>query len=207
MSDAVEQAAKFCAEVQVLDGAPAERAEAERKAMAQQRDEACAERKQYKRAANEARRQRNQAREALAKVREAAGRHPECGKHPKGDPITVLALLDRLEDAEAAEDEHDQCPAQCPVCGDWATRTPCDHCKGSACCPGTALGGYEECEWCAGMGWLHEGCLDTGPSWQERAEAAEAELSNYRVNQGYFLTRESAMGKSHRFIGKEELEQ
>ena len=27
------------------------------------------------------------------------------------------------------------------------------------------------------MGWLHEGCRDTGPSWQERAEAAEAELS------------------------------
>ena len=93
------------------------------------------------------------------------------------DPATVLALLDRLEDAEAAEDEHDQCPAQCPVCGDWATRTPCDHCKGSGCGPGTALGGYEECEWCAGMGWLHEGCRDTGPSWQERAEAAEAELS------------------------------
>lgn len=86
-------------------------------------------------------------------------------------------LLDRLEAAEAAADEHDQCPAQCPVCGDWATRTPCDHCKGSGCGPGTALGGYEECEWCAGMGWLHEGCRDTGPSWQERAEAAEAELS------------------------------
>lgn len=93
------------------------------------------------------------------------------------DPATVLALLDRLEAAEAAEDEHDQCPAQCPVCGDWATRTPCDHCKGSGCGPGTALGGYEECEWCSGMGWLHEGCRDTGPSWQERAEAAEAELS------------------------------
>lgn len=48
-------------------------------------------------------------------------------------------LLDRLEAAEAAADEHDQCPAQCPVCGDWATRTPCDHCKGSGCGPGTAV--------------------------------------------------------------------
>lgn len=89
----------------------------------------------------------------------------------------LRGMADRLEAAEAAADEHDQCPAQCPVCGDWATRTPCDHCKGSGCGPGTALGGYEECEWCAGMGWLHEGCRDTGPSWQERAEAAEAELS------------------------------
>ena len=84
----------------------------------------------------------------------------------------LRGLADRLE---AAEDEHDQCPAQCPVCGDWATRTPCDHCKGSGCGPGTALGGYEECEWCAGMGWLHEGCRDTGPSWQERAETERDE--------------------------------
>lgn len=54
--------------LRVLDGASAERAEAERKAMAQQRDDACRERKQYKRDANTARRERNEAREALERA-------------------------------------------------------------------------------------------------------------------------------------------
>lgn len=98
---------KELAALRVLDGASAGRADDERKAMAQQRDEACRERKQYKRAANEARRQRNQAREALAKVREAAGRHPECGKHPKGDPIKcgwMFAVQDIRTALEACDE-------------------------------------------------------------------------------------------------------
>ena len=102
-----DEARKELAALRVLDGASVERAEAERKAMAQQRDDACRERKQYKRAANEARRQRNQAREALAKVREAAGRHPECGKHPKGDPIKcgwMFAVQDIRTALEACDE-------------------------------------------------------------------------------------------------------
>lgn len=102
-----DEARKELAALRVLDGASAERADDERKAMAQQRDDACAERKQYKRAANEARRQRNQAREALAKVSEAAGRHPECGKYPKGDPIKCgwkLAVQDIRAALEACDE-------------------------------------------------------------------------------------------------------
>lgn len=102
-----DEARKELVALRVLDGASAERAEAERKAMAQQRDDACRERKQYKRAANEARRQRNQAREALAKVREAAGRHPECGKHPKGDPIKCGWKL-AVQDIQAALEACDE---------------------------------------------------------------------------------------------------
>lgn len=63
-----DEARKELAALRVLDGASAERAEAERKAMAQQRDDACRERKQYKREANAARRERNKVRKELARA-------------------------------------------------------------------------------------------------------------------------------------------
>lgn len=63
-----DEARKELAALQVLDGASAERAEAERKALAQQRDEACRERNRYKRDANAARRERNKVRKELARA-------------------------------------------------------------------------------------------------------------------------------------------
>lgn len=59
---------KELAALRVLDGASAGRADDERKAMAQQRDEACRERNRYKRDANAARRERNKVRKELARA-------------------------------------------------------------------------------------------------------------------------------------------
>lgn len=89
------------------------------------------------------------------------------------EPLTAALELATLHDAE--------CPRDCGECGHRLAATRCEHCNGSGCGPGTASGAYEECEWCAGVGWIHDGC--TGETYEEvvaRADAADQKLGRIR---------------------------
>ncbi|UQE74213.1 hypothetical protein MYK68_15995 [Gordonia sp. PP30] len=77
------------------------------------------------------------------------------------DPAAELAdLIEPIESAFSDERDHIECPIICELCGEQLADTTCDHCHGSGCGPGTALGSYEECEWCAGAGKIHPGCVE-----------------------------------------------
>ena len=77
------------------------------------------------------------------------------------EPAASLAeMVDPIEDAFSAQRDHDECPVVCELCGEKLAATTCEHCNGSGCGPGTALGAYDECEWCAGAGRIHEGCAE-----------------------------------------------
>lgn len=82
-----------------------------------------------------------------------------------GDGVTEPAaeldeLVDRIETAFATERDHTECPVICELCGETLAATMCTRCYGSGCGPGTASGAYEECQWCAGVGRIHEGCAE-----------------------------------------------
>ncbi len=77
------------------------------------------------------------------------------------EPAAELAdLIEPIESAFSDERDHIECPIICELCGEQLADTTCDHCHGSGCGPGTALGSYEECEWCAGAGKIHPGCVE-----------------------------------------------
>lgn len=77
------------------------------------------------------------------------------------EPAAELSdIVDSIEGAFAESSEHYECPRLCEQCGDRLAETVCSHCHGSGCGPGTASGAYSECEWCAGVGWVHEGCAE-----------------------------------------------
>lgn len=65
-------------------------------------------------------------------------------------------VLDVITSYRDADHEHQECPVWCDDCERWERPRTCEHCNGSGCGPGTALGAYEECEWCAGDGREHE---------------------------------------------------
>lgn len=67
----------------------------------------------------------------------------------------VDQAVERAESLVNIENEHDECPMWCDECERWERPMSCTHCKGSGCGPGTALGAYDECEWCAGSGREH----------------------------------------------------
>lgn len=68
----------------------------------------------------------------------------------------VDQAVERAESLVNIENEHDECPVWCDECERWERPMSCTHCKGSGCGPGTALGAYAECEWCAGDGREHD---------------------------------------------------
>ena len=77
------------------------------------------------------------------------------GVHLEADPDTAAEHVAGLLDIA---DTHAECPIYCGDCGEPLADTPCDHCSGSGCGPGTGSGAYEECGWCAGAGKVHVGC-------------------------------------------------
>ena len=77
------------------------------------------------------------------------------GVHLEADPDTAAEHVAGLLDIA---DTHVECPICCGDCGEPLADTPCDHCGGSGCGPGTGSGAYEECGWCAGAGKVHVGC-------------------------------------------------
>jgi len=69
-------------------------------------------------------------------------------------------IIDNVEEAFAAASAHDDCPVECPGCGERLADKPCEWCHGSGCGPGTASGAYEECSNCGGDRLVHEGCAE-----------------------------------------------
>ncbi|MGF7124060.1 hypothetical protein [Rhodococcus sp. BE178] len=67
----------------------------------------------------------------------------------------VDQAVERAESLVNIENEHDECPVWCDDCERIERPWSCTHCNGSGCGPGTALGAYSECEWCAGSGREH----------------------------------------------------
>jgi hypothetical protein len=77
------------------------------------------------------------------------------------EPAATLAqMVDPIEQAFSEASEYLEGPRICEPCGEWLATQVCEHCHGSGCGPGTALGAYEECEWCAGVGKVHPGCVE-----------------------------------------------
>jgi len=79
-----------------------------------------------------------------------------------GDDVTERAatpveLIDPVLDAFSAMSDHDECPRYCGECGEQLAATRCDRCHGGGCVP-CSPPAYEECPWCAGIGWVHDGC-------------------------------------------------
>lgn len=75
---------------------------------------------------------------------------------------TPAEMLEYVERAFSAENDHRECPVICEPCGERLADTMCEHCHGSGgnndlinlTC------GYSECEWCGGAGKVHVGCVE-----------------------------------------------
>ena len=111
-------------------------------------------------ARNNARAERDALRTWQERVAVAAG----IGEEVEGRGVYLEANPDAAAEHVAGllavADTHIECPVYCSGCGEPLADALCDHCSGSGCGPGTALGAYEECEWCAGAGKVHPGCAD-----------------------------------------------
>lgn len=77
---------------------------------------------------------------------------------PMADNDTIVEFVEQLL-MEASE--HNGCPTVCELCGETLAATICGHCHGSggnnALIEATLA--YSECEWCAGVGKVHVGCV------------------------------------------------
>ncbi len=79
------------------------------------------------------------------------------------EPAAELAdLVDPIKEAFSEAREHNECPRLCEPCGERLASTLCPECRGSGCHAAMceASGAYQECEYCAGVGWVHEGCAE-----------------------------------------------
>ena len=85
---------------------------------------------------------------------------------------TVSEIIDFWQGIDSEARDHQECAARCEMCGDPLAKDVCSHCNGSGCGPGTATGAYAECEWCAGVGKVHTGCVEH--SYAELAAQLEA---------------------------------
>lgn len=79
------------------------------------------------------------------------------------EPAATLAdMVDPIESAFMEQRDHWECPRLCELCGERLASTRCPECHGSGChnamCE--ASDAYCECENCAGVGWVHEGCTE-----------------------------------------------
>ena len=111
-------------------------------------------------ARNNARAERDALRTWQERVAVAAGIGDEVegrGVYLEANPD---AAAEHVAGLLAVADTHIECPVYCGGCGEPLADALCDHCSGSGCGPGTALGAYEECGWCAGAGKVHPGCAD-----------------------------------------------
>lgn len=83
---------------------------------------------------------------------------------PEGHGVWVPELVDMVDpinEALSSARDHDECPVICENCGERLADVVCEHCHGSGAdntlCAN--YGGYSECEWCAGAGKVHPGCV------------------------------------------------
>ncbi len=79
------------------------------------------------------------------------------------EPAAELAdLIDPIKAAFSEARDHNECPRICEPCGERLASTVCPECRGSGCHAAMceASGAYRECEYCAGVGWVHEGCVE-----------------------------------------------
>ena len=104
--------------------------------------------------------------EMPAKIETLKRRHREfTARLGFGDGITEPAaeladIVDQIKTAFMDAQDHWECPRICEQCGERLAATQCERCHGSGCGAGTASGAYSECEWCAGVGWVHDGCAE-----------------------------------------------
>lgn len=79
------------------------------------------------------------------------------------EPAAELAdLVDRIKEAFSEARDHYECPRTCEMCGERLASKLCPECQGSGCNARACevSGAYAECEYCAGVGWVHEGCAE-----------------------------------------------
>lgn len=88
-------------------------------------------------------------------------------------------MVDPIEEAFAAQRDHQECAVTCELCGDPLASKTCDECHGSGCLPNSALA-YLECGTCAGVGKIHEGCVEKSYT-DLVAEVAELRVTIDRV--------------------------
>lgn len=94
---------------------------------------------------------------------------------PRATPTELAEYVDR---AFSAERDHMECPVVCELCGETLADTDCPECQGSGCKPNAELA-YSECGRCAGVGKIHEGCV----------ESSYADLARERDELGERLAR------------------
>lgn len=103
---------------------------------------------------------------ALAEVERLRAEHRAfTGRLGFGDgqtepAATLEQMVESIEQAFSEASEYREGPRICEPCGEWLATQVCEHCYGSGCGPGTATGAYDECEWCAGVGKVHPGCVE-----------------------------------------------
>lgn len=100
----------------------------------------------------------------------------------KSEPAATLEqMIDPIREAFDQAREHYECPVICELCGETLADTVCGRCHGSGCLPNAALA-YLECDDCAGVGRVHEGCAEQSyADLRARAERAEATLADVRA--------------------------
>ena len=78
----------------------------------------------------------------------------------KTEPAAALEdLIEPLKEALSAASDHEECTVCCDLCGEMLAGTQCPKCHGSGCSPNDALA-YLECDQCAGVGKIHDGCAE-----------------------------------------------
>lgn len=114
-----------------------------------------------------------------------------------GDGVTERAaelaeLLDPIQAAFSEAREHNECPRLCEQCGEHRATTRCPECYGSGCnAPACeASGAYAECEYCAGVGWVHDGCAEA--SYEDLA--AEVKKLRGVIENVYKIAAHTAIG-------------
>ena len=76
------------------------------------------------------------------------------------EPAAELSeMIDPIERAFSDARDHQECAVICELCGDPLAAKTCDECHGSGCLPNSRLA-YLECGTCAGVGKVHEGCVE-----------------------------------------------
>lgn len=109
------------------------------------------------------------------------------------EPAAELAeLLDPIKAAFSEQRDHWECPRTCEQCGERLASTVCPECHGSGCnAPACeASGAYAECEYCAGVGWVHDGCAEA--SYTDLAD--EVKKLRGTVERVYNIAAHTAIG-------------
>jgi hypothetical protein len=103
------------------------------------------------------------------------------------------------ETAMAAQKDHLECPVLCELCGETLAATACLRCNGTGDIGADA---YSECPECAGVGRIHEGCVEASYAdlahqvRQLRAEAAEARVDGQACAERDRIGREAMDAES-----------